>query len=48
VTIQTHPYLLLENVPKFLAPLTSPVSRSMIFWVTSRIFLALVPSAIRQ
>ncbi|CAI9535598.1 unnamed protein product [Staurois parvus] len=32
------PCLLLENVPEFPAPLTSPVSSSIIFLVTSRIF----------
>ncbi|CAI9578216.1 unnamed protein product [Staurois parvus] len=32
------PCLLLENVPEFPAPLTSPVSSSIIFLVTSRTF----------
>ncbi|CAI9610596.1 unnamed protein product [Staurois parvus] len=38
------PCLLLENVPEFPAPLTSPVSSSIIFSVTSRICCMLISS----
>ncbi|CAI9578091.1 unnamed protein product, partial [Staurois parvus] len=41
-------FLLLENVPEFPAPLTSPVSRSIILWVTSRIFSLFFLSGIRK
>ncbi|CAI9537852.1 unnamed protein product [Staurois parvus] len=42
------PCLLLENVPEFPAPLTSPVSSSIIFLVTSRIFCMLCLSGVRE
>ncbi|CAI9550085.1 unnamed protein product [Staurois parvus] len=42
------PCLLLENVPEFPAPLTSPVSSSVISLVTSRIFCMLCLSGFRE